>query len=483
MFLTEPPPGGRKEFGGITMSTVHRSRPAFRVIVSIAILALLMAALILTASAADTAKDIRVEMTVGQADYTVNGKTQTMDTAPYVNSDDRTMVPLRFLGEAIGADVSWDAAADTAVIVYGDQTIKFKLFENTMQVDDQVFTIDTKSTIQNGRTMVPLRAAAEAIGSTVFYDKGVVTFVRAETVTVSNFLELKQAVAAGIDKIRVENFDTTGETTTKVVIERPLVLDGNGANIDFGFEVLSNGVTIKNFNITTSEFDKAVSAPGKNGGPGDCIVVEIHNDNTGDPVVITGLNIVHDIFGNKNSAIYLADGSYVEITDNNIKVENKEKNAYERGGIFVGSGVSGKISGNTIDAALTGFPMSPIGLTTTLDKLTEDVKVAPVVITHNKVTSIYVTKMYASGTLFGEDGNILKDDNDFGVREALSKFLVDLEKNNTFTLKDGYPVEHESGYVQCRLDKIMAGAPYYEKNVFFNVTDGKLVAVPAPVEG
>ena len=462
------------------MSTAHRNHT--RVIGLLAILALLVAVLAMTVSAAEADKEVRVEMTIGQTAYTVNGTEKTMDSAPYVNSDDRTMVPLRFLGEAIGAEVSWDAAADTAVIVYENQTIKFKLFENTMQVDDQIITIDTQSTIQNGRTMVPLRAAAEAIGSTVFYNKGVVTFVHAETVTVSNFQQLQQAVAAGVENIKVENFDASGETTTKVVIERPLVLDGNGAKIDFGFEVLSNGVTIKNFEITTSEFDKAVSAPGNNGGPGDCIVVEIHNDNTGKPVVVTGLTIRHDIFGNKNSAIYLADGSYVEIKNNNITVENKEKNSYERGGIFVGAGVSGEISGNTIDAALTGFPMSPIGLATTLDKLTEDVKVAPVVIKDNKVSSIYVTKLYASGTLFGEDGSILKDDKDFGVREALSKFLVDLEKNNTFTLKDGYPVENEAGYVQCRLDKIMAGAPYYEKNVFFNVTDGKLAAVPAPAE-
>ncbi len=462
------------------MSTAHRNHT--RVIGFLAILALLVAVLAMTVSAAEADKEVRVEMTIGQTAYTVNGTEKTMDSAPYVNSDDRTMVPLRFLGEAIGAEVSWDAAADTAVIVYENQTIKFKLFENTMQVDDQIITIYTQSTIQNGRTIVPLRAAAEAIGSTVFYNKGVVTFVHAETVTVSNFQQLQQAVAAGVENIKVENFDASGETTTKVVIERPLVLDGNGAKIDFGFEVLSNGVTIKNFEITTSEFDKAVSAPGNNGGPGDCIVVEIHNDNTGKPVVVTGLTIRHDIFGNKNSAIYLADGSYVEIKNNNITVENKEKNSYERGGIFVGAGVSGEISGNTIDAALTGFPMSPIGLATTLDKLTEDVKVAPVVIKDNKVSSIYVTKMYASGTLFGEDGSILKDDKDFGVREALSKFLVDLEKNNTFTLKDGYPVENEAGYVQCRLDKIMAGAPYYEKNVFFNVTDGKLAAVPAPAE-
>lgn len=469
------------------MSNTRTHRlPALRKVIGVlAILTLLAAVLTVTAFAWEGPVDVHIEMGHGLTDAWVNGTHEPMDIAPYVSDDGQEMIPLRILAEAMGAEVSWDAATDSAVVVCEGQTTKVKAFENTMLIDGEVITMDTQSDIRNGRIMVPVRAAARAVDATAFYYVGVISvFVRGESVKVENFRELQQAVDTGVKNIELAPyFDTTHETTTKVIIERPLVLDGNGANIDFGFEVLSNGVTIKNFNITTSEFDKAVSAPGKNGGPGDCIVVEIHNDNTGDPVVITGLNIVHDIFGNKNSAIYLADGSYVEITDNNIKVENKEKNAYERGGIFVGAGVSGKISGNTIDAALTGFPMSPIGLATTLDKLTEDVKVAPVVITHNKVTSIYVTKMYASGTLFGEDGNILKDDNDFGVREALSKFLVDLEKNNTFTLKEGYPVEHESGYVQCRLDKIMAGAPYYEKNVFFNVTDGKLVAVPAPAEG
>lgn len=462
------------------MSTVHRNHT--RLIGILAILALLVAVLAMTVSAATADEEVRVEMSAGDTVYTVNGAGKFMDAAPYINSDDRMMVPLRVLGEVLGAQVFWDEEADTAGLIYNSRMIRFKLFENTMQMGDRTVTMDTESTIQNGRTMIPLRAAVEAFDCEVSYHEGTVTFERAGAVTVSNFKQLQQAIASGAKNIQVESFDTSGEKTTKVVIDHPLKLVGNGAKIDFGFEVLSNGVTIRDFDITISEFDKAVSAPGKNGGPGDCIAVEIHNDNTGEPVVISGLTIHHDIFGNKNSAIYVADGSYVRIIANDITVENKEKNSYERGGIFVGAGVSGEISNNTIDAALTGFPMSPIGLATTLDKLTEDVKVAPVVIKYNKVTSIYVTKMYASGTLFGEDGNILKDDNDFGVREALSKFLVDLEKNNTFTLKDGYPVEHEAGYVQCRLDKIMAGAPYYEKNVFFNITGDKLVSVPAPAE-
>ena len=95
------------------MSTAHRNHT--RVIGLLAILALLVAVLAMTVSAAEADKEVRVEMTIGQTAYTVNGTEKTMDSAPYVNSDDRTMVPLRFLGEAIGAEVSWDAAADTAV--------------------------------------------------------------------------------------------------------------------------------------------------------------------------------------------------------------------------------------------------------------------------------------------------------------------------------------------------------------------------------
>ena len=53
-----------------------------------------------------------IHMTIGSTSYTVNGTPQTMDAEPYINSDNRTMVPLRFLAEALGCDVTPQYAAD-----------------------------------------------------------------------------------------------------------------------------------------------------------------------------------------------------------------------------------------------------------------------------------------------------------------------------------------------------------------------------------
>ena len=51
-------------------------------------------------------------MTIGSTNYTVNGTPATMDVAPFINSDNRTMVPLRFLAEALGCKVTPQYAAN-----------------------------------------------------------------------------------------------------------------------------------------------------------------------------------------------------------------------------------------------------------------------------------------------------------------------------------------------------------------------------------
>jgi phosphate transport system substrate-binding protein len=58
-----------------------------------------------------------VAFTVGSADYTVNGAKKTLAGVPEVINS-RTMVPIRALAESIGADVSYDAAANKAIVKY-----------------------------------------------------------------------------------------------------------------------------------------------------------------------------------------------------------------------------------------------------------------------------------------------------------------------------------------------------------------------------
>ena len=59
--------------------------------------------------------DLYVELPVGSRTATVNGKQVTLDVPAAVMAGS-TMVPLRFLGEALGADVKWDAPSRTVVI-------------------------------------------------------------------------------------------------------------------------------------------------------------------------------------------------------------------------------------------------------------------------------------------------------------------------------------------------------------------------------
>ena len=310
-----------------------------------------------------------------------------------------------------------------------------------------------------------------------------VTFLYAndmKAALVHNYSDLVAAINDTEPKIKLaDDFSIEGEETAAIIIDYPIVLDGNNATIDFGFEVVTGGVTIKNFNINTSVWGKAVC---KNGKPndkgemtrGDCIAIEIHNA-TDVPVIIENNNIVHDVFLNNNSSVYLADGTLAYVLNNNIKTENKSNASFERGGIYIGSGTRGKVIGNTIDSAKTAMPMSPLGLTANLDKMTEAVAMPAIEIKDNKCESIYVTKMYTNGVLFGEDGKIKADDTDFGAREALEGFLSALAANNSFAVKEGQLPADENVYVVSRLDLIYAGTPLKQASNYFDVVDGKLV--------
>ncbi len=95
-----------------------------------------------------------------------NGQITTMDTAPMIK-EGRTYVPFRALGEALGAEVGYSASTGLVTAKLADRTITMVVGSKTMQVDQLSVTMDAEPFIDNGRTMVPVRAAAEAFGFTV----------------------------------------------------------------------------------------------------------------------------------------------------------------------------------------------------------------------------------------------------------------------------------------------------------------------------
>ena len=105
-----------------------------------------------------------VTMTIGSSQYVVDKQLFEMDAAPYVDSNWRTMVPLRALMEGFDAEVIWDNDDRTVTINYNEQTIVMTIDEDTYTVNGEEMAMDTEPVIQGDRTYVPIRFAAEAMG-------------------------------------------------------------------------------------------------------------------------------------------------------------------------------------------------------------------------------------------------------------------------------------------------------------------------------
>lgn len=101
------------------------------------------------------------------------------DVKPYLDENDRTLVPLRFIAEAFGCDVEWKGETQEVKINGDFITMKIGSSEYTAAADGlssavETKTMDTAPVIINDRTMVPLRAIAEAFNKKVFYDNSLI---------------------------------------------------------------------------------------------------------------------------------------------------------------------------------------------------------------------------------------------------------------------------------------------------------------------
>ncbi|MBQ4159464.1 MAG: discoidin domain-containing protein, partial [Clostridia bacterium] len=95
--------------------------------------------------------------------------TNNLDIKPLVQSG-RTLVPVRFISENIGASVSWNDATQTVGIKKGTKSISLQLGSDQMVVDGNAVTLDVPAQEIGVRTLIPLRALVEALGKEVFWD-------------------------------------------------------------------------------------------------------------------------------------------------------------------------------------------------------------------------------------------------------------------------------------------------------------------------
>ncbi|MDD4238239.1 MAG: stalk domain-containing protein [Desulfotomaculaceae bacterium] len=95
------------------------------------------------------------------------------DQKPYLDeSVSRVLVPVRFISEALGAGVKWQAEEQKVILQKGDQQVILTIGSKTYSVGGQIHLLDAPAIIMNSRTMVPLRFVSEALGAGVTWTQG-----------------------------------------------------------------------------------------------------------------------------------------------------------------------------------------------------------------------------------------------------------------------------------------------------------------------
>lgn len=110
--------------------------------------------------------DITITLRIDDPQMTVNGTTQNIDdegTVPVVVNE-RTLVPIRAIIEAMGGKVDWDGDTRTVTLDYNDNEIRLVIDSTTAYLNGAANELDTAPAIINERTMLPIRFVSESFG-------------------------------------------------------------------------------------------------------------------------------------------------------------------------------------------------------------------------------------------------------------------------------------------------------------------------------
>ncbi len=101
----------------------------------------------------------------------VNQQELAIEDMPPILLYDRTLMPARAVFEALGAEVAWNAETQEVYIRRNDDVVILKADNKVANINGTEFTMDVPAKVINERTMIPVRAVSEALECTVEWDE------------------------------------------------------------------------------------------------------------------------------------------------------------------------------------------------------------------------------------------------------------------------------------------------------------------------
>lgn len=111
-----------------------------------------------------------IELWLGSKRYRMNGMYGELDVEPIVKNE-RTLVPIRFIAEALGCNVEWEQIIQTTIITKDNKVIEITIGSQVAYVNDERIILDVKPEVINERILVPIRFIAETFGCDVKWEQ------------------------------------------------------------------------------------------------------------------------------------------------------------------------------------------------------------------------------------------------------------------------------------------------------------------------
>jgi|GEM_PF-299228 len=175
----------------------------------------------------------------------VNEELVTSDIPPIIIND-RSLVPVRAIFEKLGAEVSWDAKDREVFVSYSGNEVELKINDDDAIINGSKVEMEVPAKIINDRTMVPLRFVGEQLGMEVGWngEKGEISIKSKEDSDFAylndiNFIkgDSSQSVAIDLDKFQNYRIMRVPSPDRIVVdfVNTKLVSDKNNINVDEEF--------------------------------------------------------------------------------------------------------------------------------------------------------------------------------------------------------------------------------------------------------
>ena len=241
------------------------------------------------------------------------------DTCPVILNG-RTMVPLRLIGEALGADVNWDGETSSITLKKESKEIKTQIGNNLMKINDgndvKEVVLDSPPIIdKNNRTLVPVRAIAEGFGVKVLWDEKtrsvLINYTEEEKNNLFNNTIETEISADAIDlnsSFRASQFMAGGEYMN-VAEEGPFAIKDKQS----GAAVVFSDKDFLNIDQTISIIERY-----------KCNAEELHQRYIDKSII----NNIKDKL-NSNDCVYVLNGEAYVFNDENLKQGNKTLIKYD----------------------------------------------------------------------------------------------------------------------------------------------------------